>query len=356
VFVTTLTASVACGGGREQSGSSATTPNTAAMASTTENQINPKDRDQIEDGGTLTWAISSLPPTYNYLHVDGANYDTHNVLAAVLPEWYISDATGTPHWNRDLLASEPTLVTSPKQVVTARIHPKAAWYDGTPITWEDFHWQWRAANGSNKAYQISSSNGLEDIENVERGQDDKEVIITFLHPYADWKAIFAPVYPASSNKDPKIFNEGWKTLRTSAGPFKLDHIDQTAHTVTLVRNEKWWGDTAKLDRIVYRAMDRTAEIEALANGEVDFVDVGADANLNTRARAIEGVEMRTAGGPNFRHLTLNGTSPNLQDVRVRRALAMAIDRGALARALLAPLGITAQPLNNHIFMANQNPS
>ena len=43
----------------------------------------------------------------------------------------------------------------------------------------------------------------------------------------------------------------------------------------------------------------------------------------------------------------------LHDVRVRQALAMAIDRTAIARALLGPLGVEPEPLNNHIFMANQ---
>ena len=38
---------------------------------------------------------------------------------------------------------------------------------------------------------------------------------------------------------------------------------------------------------------------------------------------------------------------------MRQALAMAIDRTAIARALLGPLEINVQPLNNHIFMANQ---
>jgi peptide/nickel transport system substrate-binding protein len=341
-----------CGGG-DQSSNGTGAPASDAMASTTSNQINPKSRDQLQDGGTLTWPIDAIPPSFNYFYVDGPNYDGHNIISAVLPEWYRSDATGTLHWNRDLLASEPTLVSEPKQVVTARINPKAIWYDGTPITWEDFHWQWRAANGSNDAYQISSSNGFSDIESVERGQDDREVVITFRQPYADWRAIYAPLYPASDMKDPKVFNEGWRTLRTSAGPFKLDRIDETAKTVTLVRNEKWWGDRAKLERIVFRALDRPAMVDALANGEVDTVDIGPDANNYSRARAIDGVEIRTAGGPNFRHLTINGTSPNLQDVRVRRALAMAIDRGAIARALIGPLGVDARPLNNHIFMANQ---
>ena len=70
---------------------------------------------------------------------------------------------------RDFLASEPKLTTEPKQVVTYKINPKAIWYDGTPITWQDFDWQWKALNGTSKAYQIASANGYEDIENVQRG-------------------------------------------------------------------------------------------------------------------------------------------------------------------------------------------
>ena len=131
-------------------------------------------------------------------------------------------------------------------------------------------------------------------------------------------------------------------------------MNPTSQTITLVRNEKWWGDPAKLDSIVFRVIDVNATIDALANGEIDAMDVGPDANAYNRARDIAGVDMREAGGPNFRHLTINGTSRNLQDVKVRQALAMAIDRTAIAMAELGPLGIDAQPLNNHIFMANQD--
>ena len=37
----------------------------------TENQINALPRDQVQDGGRLTWPIGSMPVTYNYLHIDG---------------------------------------------------------------------------------------------------------------------------------------------------------------------------------------------------------------------------------------------------------------------------------------------
>ncbi|HET8696009.1 MAG TPA: ABC transporter family substrate-binding protein, partial [Gammaproteobacteria bacterium] len=199
-----------------------------------------------------------------------------------------------------------------------------------------------------------SSNGYSEIENVERGADDREVIVTFAQHYADWQGLFSPLFPASSSRDPKVFNEGWREKPVlTAGPFVFQSLDQTSKTITVVRNDKWWGNRAKLDRIVFRALELPAQIDALANGEIDLLDIGPDANIYNRAKAIEGVQIRAAAGPNFRHVTFNATSPNLQDVNVRKAVAMGIDRAAITRALLGPLGITPAPLGNHIFMANQ---
>ncbi len=42
----------------------------------------------------------------------------------------------------NLLAGEPTVVTSPKQVVTYKINPAAVWSDGQPITSTDFKYTW----------------------------------------------------------------------------------------------------------------------------------------------------------------------------------------------------------------------
>jgi peptide/nickel transport system substrate-binding protein len=344
--------SFACGGRPTEEGGGRTTG--ASPPPATENQINALPREKVQDGGRLVWPVSSMPVTFNYGHIDGTEADHAYSKLAMMPRIYLTDAGGAPIWNRDYLASEPTLITEPKQVVTYNIHPKAAWYDGTPITWEDFYWQWRSRNGTDKAYQISSANGYEDIESVARGRDDREVVVTFKGKYADWQPIFYALYPASTNKSPKIFNEGWKNgPLTTAGPFKIGSIDQTAKTFTLVRNEKWWGRPAKLDAIVFRAIDIDAQIDAVANGEVDLMDIGPDVNKYVRAQALTGATIRSAGGPNFRHLTINGSGPILQDVRVRRALAMAIDRAAITRAMLGPLGIETVPLGNHIFMRNQ---
>ncbi len=335
-------------------GGNAGVPQSQARQAATGNSINPTPRERLRDGGTFTWAMQQMPANFNYYQIDGLTFDTARITDALTPAMFVTDGSGTPAWNRDYLASEPTLTIKSGQVITYEINPKAAWYDGTPLTWEDFYWQWKSCNGADQAYQIASANGYENIRSVERGKDDREVIVTYAQPYADWQSIFYPLYPAATNKDPKVFNTGWlNSLLTTAGPFKLDSIDHTTQTLTLVRNEKWWGNPPKLERIVYRAIDVNAHIEALANGEVDAVDVGPSADKYMRALTIAGAEMRVAGGPNFRHLDFNSTSPVLTDERVRRALAMAIDRTAIARALLGPLGVPAEPLNNHIFMTNQ---
>ena len=345
-------AAIACGRTSNEEGSEATA--NAGLRSTTENQINPLPRDQVQDGGRLVWPVTLIPVTYNYNHLDGGEVDSTYSMFPLIPRIFLYDAGGGPVWNPDYLASEPTIVTEPKQVVTYNINPKASWYDGTPITWEDFYWEWRALNGSNKAYQIRGSTGYSDIESVARGRDDREAIVTFRTRYADWQSLFYMLYPASTNKSPELFNNGWrKGPLTTAGPFKMGSIDQTAKTVTLVRNEKWWGKPAKLESIVYRTVDADAQIDALANGEIDMLDIGPDVNKYQRAKEIAGTDIRVAGGPNFRHVTINGTGPILRDVKVRQAVAMAIDRAAITRAMLGPLGIEAVPLGNHIFMRNQ---
>jgi peptide/nickel transport system substrate-binding protein len=201
VTVLVAVAAVACGGDRGASSSGNLAPQAA-----TDNQIRQTPRDDVEDGGTFTWPIDSMPPNFNTSQLDGTEVGINQVMGALMPSPFDIDAEGTPVWNRDLLASEPVVATDPVQVVTYRINPRAAWDDGTPITWEDFHWQWRANSGADKAYQIASANGYDVIDSVRRGADDKEVVVTYKRRYADWRATFSQVYPASTNRDPAVFN------------------------------------------------------------------------------------------------------------------------------------------------------
>jgi peptide/nickel transport system substrate-binding protein len=322
--------------------------------SSTAYDINAVSREKVPQGGTLRWPLDQIPPNLNYNEVDGTLRDTTDIMNALMPSIFIFDAASVPTVNKNYADSAELTAKDPKQVITYKLNPKATWSDGTPITEADFEAQWKANRDPNSGYKISSANGYEKIESVAKGADEREVVVTYKAPYADWKGLFSPLYPASTNNDPKVFNEGWVgKIPVTAGAFKFETLDETAKTLTIARDDKWWGDAAKLDRIIFRAIPADAQIDALINGEIDFMDIGPDVNKLKRATEAPGVKIHKAGGPQFRHITINGTGEILKDQKVRQALAMAINRDQIAKTLLGPLGVDATPLQNHIFMANQ---
>ena len=241
-----------CGGGSD-SGDNGDGGN-GEQASATENEINPVDRGDLADGGDLRWPLGEIPPNFNYNQFDGTLDDNSDVMLALMPSAFEFSADATPSVNADYFENIELTSDDPQQI-TYDINADATWSDGTPITAEDLIAQWEALNGTNAEYNISSTTGYDQIESVEQGDSEKQAVVTFKNPYADWQALYSPLYPASTNSDPNVFNTGWiEQPQVTAGPFQLGSIDTTAQTITLERNPDWWGDPAILDRIIYRVI------------------------------------------------------------------------------------------------------
>jgi peptide/nickel transport system substrate-binding protein len=314
------------------------------------NDINPQPREAVRDGGDLRWPIDALPTNFNYNHLDGTLHDTLVVTDATMPKLFPGTVDGGFRMNPDYLTSAGVTSTNP-QVVSYTINPRATWSDGTPITWRDFEAFWKAQNGSNPAFQTSGTTGYEDITSVARGADDKQVVVTFGKTFSEWQALFEPLYPASRYSDPAAFNTGWATsMPVTAGPFTVESIDQTAKTVTIKRDPRWWGTPAKLDRIIFRAMDTAAQPDALANNEIDYYDIGSSVDLLRRAQGIPGVVIRSSPSQYFSQITFNGSSGAvLSDVRLRLAVAQGVDRAALAQRMIGQIVPNAQLAGNRIY-------
>ncbi|NUP49340.1 MAG: ABC transporter family substrate-binding protein [Catenulispora sp.] len=340
------------GGASGQGSSGASSKNINTQAG---NDINPQPRDKVADGGVLRWPEASIPEELNTNEVDGTDGADFDIMQAVLEQPFYADGQGVPHNNKNLVASYQ-VTPSPQQVVTLELNPQAVWSDGTPVSEADFEAQWKALNGSNQAFQIAGTAGYDQIADIKAGKDAKEVVITFKNPYSEWQALFSPLYPAATNSDPKKFENDFKNaIPTSDGPFRLDSIDQTTKTLTLVRNEKWWGDKAKLDKIIFRAIDLDAQTDALANKEVDLqYGIGSHVSYYARVKTLANVTVHKAAGPVWANLTFNaaGTGP-LSDVLVRNALTIGINRKQIDTALVGPLGVSTDPLNNHVLLTNQ---
>ncbi|GAA2795705.1 hypothetical protein GCM10020219_078730 [Nonomuraea dietziae] len=216
----------------------------------------------------------------------------------MLPSPFVSDEKGVISGNADYLTDGRVTATDPKQVVTLTLNPKGRWSNGEAITWQDYAAQWKALNGANPDFRVASTTGYQDIESVAKGKDDYEVVITFKNDFGDWQSLFAPLYPKATNTSPETFNTSWlNKIPVTAGPFRFQGFDQTAKTITIVRDDAWWGEKAKLDQVIYRSMESDSLVGAFTNGEIDVFDIGPSAPDYARAKSTQGSLVRQGGRP-----------------------------------------------------------
>lgn len=119
---------------------------------------------------------------------------------------------------------------------------------------------------------------------------------------------------------------------TGTGPFVLDSWER-GDRVTLKANPDYWGDKAKLDTLVFVAIDDPkARATALQNGEIDGFDLVGPADIEPLKSA--GFEIVNREPFNVLYLGFNQKAKPLDDIRVRQAIAHAIDKEAVAKASL----------------------
>ena len=318
--------------------------------------INPQDPSTLRDGGSLRLSLGQFPPNFNPLHIDGNLADTGSVLKPTMPRAFVIGPDGSATVDTDYFTSAELTGENP-QVVTYTINPKATWSDGNPISWLDIASQIHAISGADPLFAIASTNGAERVAAVTRGVDDRQAVLTFAKPYAEWRGMFAGnnmLLPAATTATPEAFNKA--QLRgpgPSAGPFRLASLDQTTQRITLARNPAWWGRKPRLDTITYLVLDEAARMPALQNHTIDAAGVSSLDQL-TIARRTDGIVIRRAPTPTWAHFTFNGAPGSiLSDLRLRLAIARAIDRDTIAK--VTQRGLTNDPvaLNNHIYVEGQ---
>ncbi|MCW0216338.1 MAG: ABC transporter substrate-binding protein [Pseudonocardia sp.] len=118
---------------------------------------------------------------------------------------------------------------------------------------------------------------------------------------------------------------------TGTGAFKFESFDKAAGTITLVRNDDYWGEKAKLDKLIFRVIpDENARKQELAAGTIDGYDLPSPADYQTLKDGGNQVLIRQPF--NVLYMGINTkNNPALADIRVRQALAYAINRDALVK-------------------------
>lgn len=124
------------------------------------------------------------------------------------------------------------------------------------------------------------------------------------------------------------------------GPFRL--LTAKPGLVELQANPAYWGDPPRLQRILFRRLpDEGALMTALLAGEVD-VTSALTLESHPRLEGSPDLVVVARVGHNLAYLALNNERPPFTDPRVRRAVALAIDRPALVSDLLGGHGEAAR--------------
>ncbi|WIM89802.1 ABC transporter family substrate-binding protein [Candidatus Mycobacterium wuenschmannii] len=318
--------------------------------------INPQNPATLRNGGDLRLALTEFPSNFNTLHIDGNSADVGGMLKATMPRAFVIGADGSTSVNTEYFSSVELTGTNP-QMVTYTINPKAIWSDGTPLSWEDIASQIHATSGADKNFAIAGTNGSERVKSVTRGVDDRQAVITFAKPYAEWRGMFAGntmLLPKKMTETPEAFNTAQLSgPGPSAGPFVVSSLDRTKQRIMLTRNPKWWGERPRLDRITYLVLDDAARIPALQNKAIDAAGL-AGLDQMTIARRTKGISIRRAPTPSWYHVTFNGAKGSiLSDPALRRAIAEGIDRQSIAAVSQHGLNSHPAALNNHIYVEGQ---
>jgi oligopeptide transport system substrate-binding protein len=269
------------------------------------------------------------------------------------------------------LAAEGYEVSSDGLKYTFHLRTKATWTDGKPVTGSDFVYAWRRLLDPTTAASIANPDftsvvhGAAKYPNIKTS--DKKALAAYLAglgisapndhtfvvrlqkkaPYFKWLAVLIMGAPVRQDVLEKYGADKWylqPESLVSNGQFKVSEIVPNDH-VTLVRNDAYTGKKAKLTQInLLEISDPNADFARYMNGEVDIVNVASSNTHLVTSNPTLKKELRRVGELRTEWVMFNTKKAPFNNLNVRRAFALSIDRNTLANEVLRGLAIPATTL------------
>lgn len=209
-------------------------------------------------------------------------------------------------------------------VWTITVRPGVSFHDGTPLNADAVMANFAAAQSSMTASsQVSLIGSMKVV-------DDLALEITMTAPWASFPNLLTGGYAG------QVGYMAAPSMLTSAdgsrnpvgtGPFVFSEWATDDH-ITVVRNDDYWQKPAYLDSITYRVIpDSSARLAAFDAGDIDLMYTANSADVTDYlAKEDSGEVTVVVGTPSAPDvIALNTKVAPLDDVRVRKALAMSID-------------------------------
>ena len=301
------------------------------------------------------------PRTKNELRLLGADPPTMDpalTTDATSARYIVEIFSGLVTINRDLQIA-PDLakrweVSADGKVYTFKLREDAAFHNGQPVKAQTVKDSLERAADPRTQSPVADVY-LGDIVGVRdrlRGRAESisgvkviddytlQITIDVPKPYFIAKLTYPTAFVVDVNQI-KANPRNWMRQPNGTGPFKLKQWD-LGRVMVLEANTSFYGGRPKLDRATF-ILSGGAGLTMYENNELDVVGVGLDDIDRVRDRS-SALNEEYQEGPNLdiSYIGLNVLQPPFDDVKVRQAFAMAIDRAAIASSVLRDLVVPAK--------------
>lgn len=211
---------------------------------------------------------------------------------------------------------------------------------------ESLSYYWQKVNGGFATSDTESLNGTGKYESCE-APDATTAVINLKSPLPELiSALSLPSFSMQSptaleeydadgvtgEGDAPVLPEYATAHPTGTGPYVFDSWNP-GEQVVLTANEDYWGEQGQVKRIVFSVIsDATARRQALQAGDIDGYDLVGPADVDALEEA--GFQIVNRDPFNILYLAMNQANPDLADLKVRQAIAHAINKESLVAQTL----------------------
>lgn len=304
---------------------------------------------------TLTIGISQFPASMNP-YIDPFAVKAYVLdfatrpVSAFGPDWHNGClmCETLPSLNNGLVATEPTAGGHDGMAVTWKLKPGLFWGDGEPVTARDI--AFTAKVGRDPASGFADTRVWGKVASVDV-VDDRTAVLHYTEPstlfdrvsYLLPEHVEGPVYDKAKSPGDYIKTTSYNRAPTTPGlfngPYLITQFD-IGQTIVLEPNPHWTGAKPYFKRVVFKAIENTAALQAnLLSGDIDLapgegVSLTLDQAIALRKQYPQRFDYIFRDALSYAHIDLQLDNPVLHDVRVRRALLLAIDRDMISHRMV----------------------
>lgn len=226
---------------------------------------------------------------------------------------------------------------------TFMLRQDVTFHDGAPFDAAAVKWNLERWVGNASHNWLPTTSRIAGIETP----DDFTVVLTLNQAYYPAMQDFTLIRPVRFLSPNAVDEAGEFAEPVGTGPWQVKALDDMQ--ATLVRNESYWGQKPALETIVIEViLDAQTRIAALLSDEVDVIGGEYLGGVSLESLPVlernDEVQVLTEAGATSFYIATQYDKPPFDDVRVRQALNLAIDRAGISETLFKGLAEPAQSL------------